>query len=130
VLYKLRHQAPSVISGAPIDETPSQKSKHTHTAGDEDKDVSRSGSKGNNWHKEVPLVCWALCTNVNRATRDTILHLVYGADAVLPPKIFLEATRVTQFNEEYQNEARELDSNRLEEQHNKALANVQKYQNP
>jgi hypothetical protein len=34
---------------------------------------------------------------------------------------------VTQFNDEDQNEGRELDSNLLEEKHNKALANVQKY---
>jgi hypothetical protein len=44
------------------------------------------------------------------ATRDTSLHLVYEADAVLPPEIFLEPARVTQFNEADQDEARELDS--------------------
>jgi hypothetical protein len=33
-----------------------------------------------------------------------------------------------QFNEEDQFEARELDSNLLEEKHNKALGNMQKYQ--
>jgi hypothetical protein len=53
--------------------------------------------------------------------------LVYGADAVLPPEIFLESARVAQFSEEDQNETRELDSNLLEEKCNKALANVQKY---
>jgi hypothetical protein len=51
-------------------------------------------AKGRNWHKELPLVLWALQTNVNRATRDTPFHLVYGADAVLPPEIFLESARV------------------------------------
>jgi hypothetical protein len=56
--------------------------------------------KGKNWHKELPLVLWSLRTNINRATRDTPFHLVYGVDAVLPPEIFLESTRVTQFNEE------------------------------
>jgi hypothetical protein len=55
-----------------------------------------------------------------------MFHLVYGVDAVLPPEIFLESVRVAQFNEEDQDEARELDSNLLEEKHNKALANVQK----
>jgi hypothetical protein len=47
---------------------------------------------------------------------------------VLPPEIFLESTQVAQFNEENQIEARELNSNLLEEKRNKALANVQKYQ--
>jgi hypothetical protein len=54
--------------------------------------------------------------------------LVYGADGVLPPEIFLELAWVVQFNKADQNEARELDSNLLEEKHNKAPANVQKYQ--
>jgi hypothetical protein len=84
--------------------------------------------KGRNWHKELPLVLWALCTNINRATRDTPFHLVYGADAVLPPEIFLESAQVAQFNEADQDEARELDSNLLEQKHNKALAIMQKYQ--
>jgi hypothetical protein len=67
--------------------------------------------KWKNWHKELPSVLWALCTNINRATRDTPFHLVYGADAVLPPEIFLGSAQVIQFNEEDQVEARELDYN-------------------
>jgi hypothetical protein len=54
--------------------------------------------------------------------------LVYGEDTVLPPEIFLESARVVQFNEEDQAEARDIDSNLLEEKRNKALANVRKYQ--
>jgi hypothetical protein len=73
-------------------------------------------------------VLWALRTNVNRATRDTPFHFVYGADVVLPPEIFLESAQVAQFNEVDQDEERELDSNLLEEKHNKELANKQKYQ--
>jgi hypothetical protein len=85
-------------------------------------------AKGNNWHKERPSVLWALRANINRATRDTLFHLLYKADAVLPPELFLESAQVAQFSEEDQNEARELDSNLLEEKCNKVLANVQKYQ--
>jgi hypothetical protein len=51
-------------------------------------------AKGKNWHKELPLVLWALWMNINRETRDTPFQLVYGADAVLPPKIFLESARM------------------------------------
>jgi hypothetical protein len=43
------------------------------------------------------------------------LNLVYGVEAVLPPEIYLESTRVTHFNAEDQVEARELDTNLLEE---------------
>jgi hypothetical protein len=37
---------------------------------------------------------WALCTNINRATRDTPLNLVYGVDVVLPSEIYLKLARV------------------------------------
>jgi hypothetical protein len=57
-------------------------------------------AKGRNWHKELPSVLWALQTSINRATRDTSFNLVYGADAVLPPQIYLDLARVVHFNEE------------------------------
>jgi hypothetical protein len=84
--------------------------------------------RGRNWHKELCSVLWALRTNVNRATRDTPFNLVYGADAVLPPEIYLESARVAHFSTEDQTEARKLDSNLLEERRNTTLANVRKYQ--
>jgi transposase InsO family protein len=46
-------------------------------------------ARGRNWHKELPSVLWALRTNINRATKDTPFNLVYGADVVLPPEIYL-----------------------------------------
>jgi hypothetical protein len=46
-------------------------------------------AKGRNWHKELPSILWALHTNINKATKDTLFHIVYGADAVLSPEIFL-----------------------------------------
>jgi hypothetical protein len=70
-------------------------------------------------------VLWALRTNINTSTRGTPFNLVY---AVLPPVIFLESARMANFNAEDQVEARELDSNMLEERCNTELANVQKYQ--
>jgi hypothetical protein len=72
-------------------------------------------------------VLWALRTNINRATRDTPFSLVYGAEAVLPPEIYLKSARVVHFNAEDQAEAREPDTNLLEERHN-TLYNVRKYQ--
>jgi hypothetical protein len=73
-------------------------------------------------------VPWALRTNINRAIRNTPFNLVYRVDAVLPPKIYLESIRVAHFNVEDQAEARELDSNLLEERRNTTLPNMQKYQ--
>jgi hypothetical protein len=51
-------------------------------------------AKRRNWHNQLSSVLWALHTNVNRATRDIPFHLVYGADAILSPKIFLESAQV------------------------------------
>jgi hypothetical protein len=65
---------------------------------------------------------------VSRATRDTPFNLVYGADVVLPPEIYLQSARVAHFDSEHQAEARELDSIMLEERCNTALINVQKYE--
>jgi hypothetical protein len=85
-------------------------------------------AKGKNLHKVLPSVLWALRTNINRATRDTPFSLVYGAEAVLPPEIYLKSARVAHFNPEDQAEARELDTNLLEERRNTTLSNMHKYQ--
>jgi hypothetical protein len=58
---------------------------------------------------------------VNRATRDTPFNLVYRADVVLSPEIYLESARVAHFDSE-------LDSILLEGRHNTTLINVRKYQ--
>jgi hypothetical protein len=84
--------------------------------------------RGCNWYKELPSVLRALRTNVHRATKDTPFNLVYGADVILPPEIYLESARVADFDVERQAEARELDSILLEERHNTTLINVRKYQ--
>jgi hypothetical protein len=81
-------------------------------------------ARGRNWHKELPLVLWALRTNVNRAIRDTPFNLVYKAEAVLSSEIYLESVRVAHFNTEDQAEARELDSDLLEERCNTTLTNM------
>jgi hypothetical protein len=57
-------------------------------------------AKGKNLHKELPSVLWTLQTNINRATRDTPFSLVYGAEAVLSPEIYLKSASVAHFNPE------------------------------
>jgi hypothetical protein len=54
--------------------------------------------RGRNWNKELQSVLWSLRTNMNRATRDASFNLVYGADVVLPPEIYLESPRVAHFD--------------------------------
>jgi hypothetical protein len=84
-------------------------------------------AKGKNWHKELPSVLWALRTSVSRATRATPFSLVYRAEVVLPPKVYLESARVAHFNPEDQTEARELDAILLEKRRNTTLSNVRRY---
>jgi hypothetical protein len=57
-------------------------------------------AKGRNWYKELPSVLWALQTNINRAIKDIPFNLVYRAEAVLPPEIYLQSVRVAHFDEE------------------------------
>jgi hypothetical protein len=45
----------------------------------------------------------------------------------LPPEVYIESARVAHFNPEDQVEARELDTNLLEERRNTALSNVRRY---
>jgi hypothetical protein len=56
--------------------------------------------KGKNWHKELPSVLSPLQTNVSRATRATPFSLVYTAEVVLPPEVYLKSARVAHFNPE------------------------------
>jgi hypothetical protein len=63
-------------------------------------------ARGKYWHKELPSVLWGLQTNVNIATRDTPFNLIYGAEVVLPAKIYLQSARVAYFDSEHQAEAR------------------------
>jgi hypothetical protein len=124
VLHRLRYQPSGLISYTSSDKWPSRACKHAHTIENEDNIFHDLEVNGRNWHKELPSVLWALRTNVNRAIRDTPFCLVYGVDTVLPLEIFLESAWVVQFGEENQDEAREFDSNLLEEKRNKALPNV------
>jgi hypothetical protein len=57
-------------------------------------------ARDRNWHKKLPSVLLDLRTNINRVIRYTPFNLVYGADAVLPPEIYLESSRVAHFNAE------------------------------
>jgi hypothetical protein len=85
-------------------------------------------ARAKNWHKELSSVLWALQINVNIETRGTPFNLVYGADVVLPPKIYLQSARVAHYDSEHEAEARGLDSMLLEERCNTAHINVRKYQ--
>jgi hypothetical protein len=123
MLHRFRYSPSAIISSASADEW----ANRLILQGMKARMFYDLEAKGRNWHKELPKVLWALWTNINRATRDTPFNLVYGADAVLPPEIYLQSARVAHFGKENQVEARELDSNLLEERCNIAQANVRNY---
>jgi hypothetical protein len=84
-------------------------------------------AKGKNWLKELPQ-CYGPSGSMSIEQLETLFHLVYGADVVLPPEFFLKSAWAAHFNEEDQTEARELESNILQEKRNTTLTNVWKYQ--
>jgi hypothetical protein len=128
MLCRLWNSSSTLISGTSIDKWKVEHTNGLLLQGMKTRMFQELEAKGKNWHKEVPSVLWALWTNINRATRDTPFSLVYGAEAVLPPKIYLESARVAHFIPEDQAEERELDASLLEERRNTVLSNVRKYQ--
>jgi hypothetical protein len=70
---------------------------------------------GTDWTDELSAVVWANRTTPSRATGKTPFFLVYGAEAMLPPKVTLGIPRVRAYNEEDQDQLRRHDVLYLEE---------------
>ena len=66
-------------------------------------------------------------TIANRATGETPFFLVYGVEAILPPKVQLNSPQVAMFSEEEQADRRYTDLELLEEKHDIAAFRVEKY---
>ena len=58
------------------------------------------------WINKLPTVLWPMCTTSSRATGETPLFLVYGAEVVLPPDIRFKLPRVLMFSKEKESEHR------------------------
>jgi hypothetical protein len=128
MLCRFQHPTSAIICSASLDERQVERANGLILQGMKTRMFHDLEARGKIWYKELPSVLWAIQTNVNRATRDTSFNLVYGANVVLPPEIYLESARVAHFDSERQAEARELDSILLEEMRNNALINVWKNQ--
>ena len=72
------------------------------------------------WAKELDSVLWSLRTTPNRSTGFTPFFLVYGSEAVLPSDIIHDSLRVSIYNEETADEARQLFVDLIEEAQNLA----------
>jgi transposase InsO family protein len=51
------------------------------------------------WINEILCVLWGNQTSPSRATRETPLFIVYGAEAVLPPEVIMGSLCVQAYNE-------------------------------
>ena len=82
------------------------------------------------WAQEVPtvLVLWSMCMTSSHATGETPFFLVYGAEAILPPDIWLKSPWVLMFSEEEEPGRRNLNLMLLEEEHDRTAYRVQQYQ--
>jgi len=67
------------------------------------------------WVEELPIVLWVVRTTANRAMGETPFFLVYGAKAILPPKVRLNSPRVALFSLEEQADRRYTDLELLKE---------------
>jgi transposase InsO family protein len=72
------------------------------------------------WAEELDSVLWSLRTTPNRSTGFTPFFLVYGSEAVLPSDIIHDSPRVSAYNEETADEARQLSVDLIEEARNLA----------
>ena len=72
------------------------------------------------WADELEAVLWSLRTTPNRSTGFTPFFLVYGSEAVLPSDIIHDSPRVSAYNEETADEARQLSVDLIEEARNLA----------
>ena len=50
------------------------------------------------WAKEFPSVLWAYRTTPRRSTRETLISLAYGAEAVIPAEVNLCSAWVSGFS--------------------------------
>ena len=80
------------------------------------------------WVEYLPEVLWAYRTTRKSATRETLLALEFGTEAIAPAKFGLESPRVRFVNAERNKETLRLNLDLLEEKREQALKRVEDYQ--
>jgi hypothetical protein len=128
MLCRLWNPSSTIISGTSTDKWASRVHQWLTSARYEDEDVPGFGGERKELAQGATLSFMGPPNQCQQGTRATPFSLVYGAEAVLPPEVYLELARVAHFNPEDQAEARELDANLLEERRNTTLSNMCKYQ--
>jgi hypothetical protein len=70
---------------------------------------------GANWVSELPSVLWGNRTTPSRATEETPIFLVYGAEACFPLEIIMGSPRAQSFDESAQEQLRREDVDFIDE---------------
>jgi hypothetical protein len=72
--------------------------------------------QGKKWIDELPCALWGNQTSPSRATGETPFFLVYGAEAILPPKVTMGFLRVQTYDEAVQDQLQREDIYLIDEQ--------------
>jgi hypothetical protein len=83
---------------------------------------------GQKWLQELSSVIWSLRTIPSRATRFTPFFLVYGAEAVLPTDLEYGSSKVTGYDENANQRAREDSLDQIDEARDVAMMHSARYQ--
>jgi hypothetical protein len=83
---------------------------------------------GKKWIDELPCTLWGNRISPSRATGETHFFMVYGAKAVLPPKVTMSSLHVKTYDEATQDQLRREDIDLVDEQRWQAAIKNARYQ--
>ncbi|KAL0373694.1 UNVERIFIED_CONTAM: hypothetical protein Sradi_3285100 [Sesamum radiatum] len=86
--------------------------------------ITRIEGTKSSWVDELPGVLWAYRTTPRSATGETSFCLVYGTEAIIPAEIGEETQRITQYENEKNQEERAFDLTLIEEKRDAAYAKI------
>ena len=80
------------------------------------------------WVEYLPEALWADRTTQNSATRETLLALAFGTEAVAPVEVGIKSPRIELASEEHNDEALRLNLDLLDEKREQVLRRIEDYQ--
>ncbi|KAL0395281.1 UNVERIFIED_CONTAM: Retrovirus-related Pol polyprotein from transposon opus [Sesamum latifolium] len=88
---------------------------------------TKLGALRSRWVEKIPGVLWAYRTTPHVGTGKTPFSLVYGSEALIPAEIVEPTIRTVGYEEQNNNEARQLDLDLIEEQRDIARMRLENY---
>ncbi|GKE11026.1 reverse transcriptase domain-containing protein [Tanacetum coccineum] len=87
---------------------------------------ARLDERSKNWMEELPHVLWGHRTMIKSSNEDTQFSLTYGTEAVIPAEIGMPTLRIAEVDLAQNNEALEINVDRLEERREQAAIREEK----